>query len=63
MKGTVNWYNEAQGKGFICSSDRIVIFVNRSSLDFLTRLHAGDDVNMIFEKPELTCRPSILKPS
>jgi len=44
MKGIVNWYNEAQGKGLICGSDGTDLFVYRSSLDFLTLLHAGDEV-------------------
>lgn len=50
MKGTVNWYNESQGKGFICGSDGIDLFVYRSSLDFLTLLHAGDDVEYDIRK-------------
>jgi|APFre7841882654_1041346.scaffolds.fasta_scaffold08259_2 CspA family cold shock protein len=45
MKGTVNWYNEIQGKGFICGVDGKDLFVYRSSLDFLTLLHAGDEVD------------------
>jgi len=56
MKGTVNWYNEAQGKGFICGSDGADLFVYQSSLDFLTLLHAGDEVEYDVRKTDKDIR-------
>ena len=44
MNGVVNWYDENQGRGFITSRDGNDVFVYRSSLDFLTILHAGDRI-------------------
>ncbi len=44
MNGVVNWYDEKQGCGFITSREGNDVFVYRSSLDFLTILHAGDNI-------------------
>ncbi len=44
MDGVVNWYDEKQGRGFITGRDGDDVFVYRSSLDFLTLLHAGDHI-------------------
>jgi cold shock protein len=44
MKGTVKWYNEMKGFGFIEVEDGKDVFVHRTSLPEGTRLNDGDAV-------------------
>lgn len=44
MKGTVKWYNEMKGYGFIEGEDGEDIFVHRTSLPIGTGLTEGDTV-------------------
>ena len=44
MKGTVKWFNDRKGFGFIEGSDEKDIFVHRNSLTEGTYLNDGDEV-------------------
>ena len=44
MKGTVKWFNDRKGFGFIESEDEKDIFVHRNSLAEGTLLNDGDQV-------------------
>jgi CspA family cold shock protein len=42
MKGTVKWFNDRKGFGFIEGDDKKDIFVHRNSLEEGTYLNDGD---------------------
>jgi CspA family cold shock protein len=44
MKGTVKWFNDRKGFGFIEGEDEKDIFVHRNSLTEGTYLNDGDEV-------------------
>ena len=44
MKGTVKWYNDRKGYGFISGDDEKDIFVHRNSLEEGTYINEGDHV-------------------
>jgi len=44
MKGTVKWFNDRKGFGFIVGDDNKDIFVHRNSLTEGTYLNDGDPV-------------------
>jgi len=44
MKGTVKWFNDRKGFGFIESEDEKDIFVHRTSITEGTVLNDGDQV-------------------
>jgi CspA family cold shock protein len=44
MKGSVKWYNEMKGFGFIEVKDRKDVFVHRTSIPEGTSLNDGDKV-------------------
>ena len=44
MKGTVKWFNDRKGFGFIIGDDNKDIFVHRNSLTDGTLLNDGDPV-------------------
>jgi len=50
MKGTVKWYNDMKGFGFIEVEDEKDVFVHRTSLSEGTTLNDGDEVE--FEKED-----------
>ncbi|MFO7678189.1 MAG: cold shock domain-containing protein [Thermoplasmatota archaeon] len=52
MKGTVKWYNEMKGFGFIEVEDGKDVFVHRTSLPEGTRLNDGDLVEFETENSE-----------
>jgi len=49
MKGTVKWFNDRKGYGFIEGEDEKDIFVHRSSLAEGTHLDDGDQVEYEIE--------------
>jgi len=52
MKGTVKWFNDRKGFGFIEGEDEKDIFVHRNSLDEGTFLKDGDEVEYKVESSE-----------
>ncbi len=50
MKGTVKWFNERKGYGFIEGEDKKDIFVHRNSIPDGTVLNEGDQVE--YEKED-----------
>jgi CspA family cold shock protein len=49
MKGTVKWFNDRKGFGFIEGEDEKDIFVHRNSLDEGTNITEGDNVEYEIE--------------
>lgn len=52
MKGTVKWYNEMKGFGFIEVEDGKDVFVHRTALTEGTYLNDGDNVEFDTEDSE-----------
>ena len=52
MKGTVKWFNDRKGFGFIEGEDKKDIFVHRSSIAEGTYLSEGDQVEYEVESSE-----------
>ena len=52
MKGTVKWFNDRKGFGFIVGDDDKDIFVHRSSLTEGTYLNDGDAVEYKVENSD-----------
>ena len=52
MKGTVKWYNERKGFGFIEVDDSKDVFVHRTSLPEGLYLNDGDNVEFETEDSE-----------
>jgi len=50
MKGTVKFFNETKGFGFITAEDGSEVFVHQSSLEDGMRLEEGDKVNFDVEQ-------------
>ncbi|MBA7521752.1 Cold shock protein CspA [subsurface metagenome] len=50
MKGTVKWYNDLKGYGFIQTEDNKDIFVHRSGLDSSSGLETGQTVEFEIEQ-------------
>ena len=50
MKGTVKFFNEMKGFGFIAGEDGKEVFVHKSSLDEGVTLHETDTVTFDVEK-------------
>lgn len=49
MKGTIKWYNQRKGYGFILGEDGKDIFLHRSSVPAEIRLSEGDKVEYEIE--------------
>jgi len=49
MKGTVKWYNDMKGYGFIEGEDGKEIFVHRTAIPMGTGLYEGDEVEFEIE--------------
>ena len=52
MKGTVKWYNDMKGYGFIEGEDGNDVFVHRTAIPMDTRLYEGDQVEYEIEDSE-----------
>jgi len=52
MKGTVKWFNDRKGFGFIEGDDKKDIFVHRNSIEEGTVLNDGDPVEYKVESSE-----------
>ena len=52
MKGTIKWYNDMKGYGFIEGEDGTDIFVHRTSIPMGIRLCEGDEVEYEIETSE-----------
>jgi cold shock protein len=52
MKGTIKWYNDRKGYGFISTEDDKEIFVHRSALPMGTFLNEGDNVEFETEETD-----------
>jgi len=50
MKGTVKFFNEMRGFGFIAAEDGKEVFVHKSALDEGTTLHENDPVTFDVEE-------------
>ena len=49
MKGTVKWYNERKGFGFISNEDGKDVFVHRTAIPAESGLYEGDSVEYDIE--------------
>ncbi len=52
MKGTIKWFNDRKGFGFIEGEDKKDIFVHRNALEEGTSLNDGDEVEYEVESSE-----------
>lgn len=52
MKGTVKWYNDRKGYGFIQGEDGTDVFVHRTALPMGTFLNEGDQVEFEIEESD-----------
>jgi CspA family cold shock protein len=59
MKGTVKWYNDMKGFGFIEIEDGKDIFVHKTSIPVGTYLNEGDNVE--FETEDSDRGPHAIK--
>jgi len=61
MKGTVKWYNDMKGYGFIEGEDGNDVFVHRTAIPMDIRLYEGDQVEYEIEDSERGQRATNLK--
>ena len=61
MKGTVKWYNDMKGYGFIEGEDGNDVFVHRTAIPMDIRLYEGDKVEYEIEDSERGRRATNLK--
>ena len=61
MKGTVKWYNDMKGFGFITGEDGKETFVHRTSIPADINLQEGDQVEYQIEDSERGTRATNLK--
>ena len=61
MKGTVKWYNDMKGFGFIANEDGIDIFVHRTAIPIGTGLYEGDQVEYEIEDSDRGTRAINIK--
>jgi len=61
MKGTVKWYNDMKGFGFISNEDGKDVFVHRTAIPMGTGLYEGDQVEYDIEDSDRGQRAINLK--
>ncbi len=61
MKGTVKWYNDMRGFGFIEGEDGKDIFVHRTALPMGDGLYEGDKVEYEIEESDRGQRATNIK--
>jgi CspA family cold shock protein len=61
MKGTIKWYNEMKGFGFIQGEDGKDVFVHRTAIPIGTNLNEGDSVEYQVEDAERGQRATDVK--
>ena len=61
MKGTIKWYNERKGFGFITGEDEKEIFVHRTAIPTETSLNEGDQVEYEIEDSDRGQRATKIK--
>ncbi|MBN1280399.1 MAG: cold shock domain-containing protein [Candidatus Thermoplasmatota archaeon] len=61
MKGTVKWYNDMKGFGFIAGEDGKETFVHRTSIPMGVHLCEGDQVEYLVEDSERGQRATNVK--
>lgn len=61
MKGTVKWYNDLKGFGFLTGEDGKETFVHRTSIPMGTSLREGDSVEYEIEDSDRGTRATNLK--
>lgn len=52
MKGTIKWYNNRKGYGFIQGDDGINVFIHQTALTMETLIYENDEVEYEIEKSE-----------
>ncbi|MCX6661720.1 MAG: cold shock domain-containing protein [Euryarchaeota archaeon] len=61
MKGTVKWYNDMKGFGFLAGEDGKEVFVHRTSVPAGINLREGDQVEYQVEDSDRGQRATNLK--
>ena len=61
MKGTVKWYNDMKGFGFIANEDGNDVFVHRTAIPMGVGLYEGDQVEYEIEDSDRGQRAINLK--
>jgi CspA family cold shock protein len=61
MKGTVKWYNDMKGFGFLAGEDGKETFVHRTAIPIGMNLCEGDQVEYLIEDSERGQRAMNLK--
>jgi CspA family cold shock protein len=61
MKGTVKWYNDMKGFGFIANEDGKDVFVHRSAIPMGIGLYEGDPVEYEIEDSDRGQRATNIK--
>ena len=61
MKGTIKWYNDMKGFGFIANEDGKEVFVHRTAIPAETGLYEGDQVEYEIEESDRGQRAANVK--